>query len=417
MLGSNQKGGPTKTPPPPPRRTRRVLRWIGWNGLLLSIGLALIAGVTEVWLQVTTPFMYSTIPWYFHPKAGLILKPNAEVRMTNGRDFWTISRTNSLGALDREPVAPERAAASCHIAMIGDSFVEAKQVSITEKFHVRLEDLAAQQLPYLNITTSAFGIGGTGQIGQIPYYEEFVQHLHPKLLTLVFVENDFHDNSPVLTSLIRGIDPDHSPFTTVARDENGLLTLRSPNPDNQRFLFYREHSSASVWAWLDRKSFFFSWLRANESLVGGRGNYRMGKLQNRYPHYATLLKGLTATTPNPPDETPYGKVSRPLYEEAVEFTAFALDQFKTRTERDGVQLVILSVHHMSTRGSPSFDRLNALADARGIPVINQYDYILRQGADPADAHWAHDNHWNPTGHRWAAEALLEYLEQHPEVCD
>ena len=54
----------------------------------------------------------------------------------------------------------ERAAASCHIAMIGDSYVEARQVPIADKFHVRLEELAARELRHLDITTSAFGIMG-----------------------------------------------------------------------------------------------------------------------------------------------------------------------------------------------------------------------------------------------------------------
>ena len=87
----------------PPYRARRALRWIGWTALLLSVGLVLVVGVAEVWLRVTTPFMDSIVPRYFHPKAGLILKPNAEIRWTNGLDFWTISRTNSLGFLDRPP--------------------------------------------------------------------------------------------------------------------------------------------------------------------------------------------------------------------------------------------------------------------------------------------------------------------------
>ena len=26
-------------------------------------------------------------------------------------------------------------------------------------------------------------------------------------------------------------------------------------------------------------------------------------------------------------------------------------------------------------------------------------------------HWQHNHHWNPQGHRYAAEALLEYLKQ------
>ena len=199
-------------PPPPPRRTRRILRWVGWNALLLSVGLASVAGVAEVWLRVTTPFMHSIVPWYFHPKAGLILKPNAEIRWTNGLDFWTISRTNSLGFLDREPPAPECAAASCHVTMIGDSFVEAREVPIADKFHVRLEDLASRHLPRLSIITSAFGRRGTGQINQLAYYDEFARHLHPSLVVLVFVRNDFSDNSPILTALRLGIDPEHSTF-------------------------------------------------------------------------------------------------------------------------------------------------------------------------------------------------------------
>ena len=138
--------------------------------------------------------MYSTIPRYFHPKAGLILKPNAEIRWTNGLDFWTISRTNSLGFLDRPPPPPERAAAGCHVTMIGDSFVEAKEVPIAEKMHVQFEDMASRRLPHLNSTTSAFGQQGTGQINQLPYYDEFARHLQPSLVVLVFVRNDFGDN-------------------------------------------------------------------------------------------------------------------------------------------------------------------------------------------------------------------------------
>ena len=52
-----------------------------------------------------------------------------------------------------------------------------------------------------------------------------------------------------------------------------------------------------------------------------------------------------------------------------------------------------------------------MAAERGIPVIDQGDFIDRQGGDLRDARWAHDCHWNPTGHQWAAQALLEYLKQ------
>ena len=46
-----------------------------------------------------------------------------------------------------------------------------------------------------DITTSAFGMSDTGQIAQLPYYDEFARHLHPKLVVLVFVENDLYENA------------------------------------------------------------------------------------------------------------------------------------------------------------------------------------------------------------------------------
>ena len=67
----------------------------------------------------------------------------------------------------------------------------------------------------------------------------------------------------------------------------------------------------------------------------------------------------------------------PVFKDALDFTAFALDQFKERADRDGGSLAVLSIYRMGTRGDPYFDRLNAMAEARGIPVIDQYDYILR----------------------------------------
>ena len=153
--------------PPTPRGIRRALRLIGWNVLFLVAGLALIGVVGETYFRLRAPFLEIDAPRAWFPTIGRIFTPNAEVRWTNRLDFWTESRTNSLGFVDREPIGLERTAASCHIAMIGDSYVEAVQVPIADKFHVRLEELAAEELRHLDITTSAFGIMGTGQVNQL----------------------------------------------------------------------------------------------------------------------------------------------------------------------------------------------------------------------------------------------------------
>ena len=144
----------------------------------------------------------------------------------------------------------------------------------------------------------------------------------------------------------------------------------------------------------------------------------MALLSRRSPDLAALLDGWRPTTRGYiPAPFKYRQDLPAVYEDALDFTAFGLDQFKERADRDGAALVILSTQHMGTRGNLGFDRLTALAEARGIPVIDYYDYVLRQGADPKrDARWLHDNHWNAAGHQWAAEALLEYLKQNQEIC-
>ena len=357
---------------------------------------------------------------------GFTNKPNTEMRYTNGSDFWAIWQSNSLGFADREPIRSERAAESCHIAMIGDSFVQAKEVPIADKFHVCLEELAARHLPHLDITTSAYGLGGTGQINQLPYYDEFARHLSPKLVVLVFVGNDFVDNSPVLKPL-RG-RPLYPPFVTAQRGEDGSLTLRPPNPDYEMPAVPQRHPSPRPWYAdsvdfiISRSYFAFRLKKVTLSFYpDGDGLLeRMTERAKRYsrlPGYTSLLDEWQLTGDTTVWKIYNRKTLPPIFERDLAFTAFSLDQFVERTERDGTSLVILATYTMGTRGHALFDRLNAMAEARGIPVIDQYDYIRRQGADPESApRWAHDGHWNVNGHQWAAEALLEYVKENPEIC-
>ena len=109
---------------------RSVLRLAVWNVGLLLAGLVLIAAAGEAWLRLTKPFMRNSIPMG---------------RFVPGTGFWTASRANRWGFLDRDPPPPGRAAASCHVSVIGDSFVHAMQVPVADKLHVRLEALAARR--------------------------------------------------------------------------------------------------------------------------------------------------------------------------------------------------------------------------------------------------------------------------------
>ena len=413
------------------------LRRIAGRALLLLAGIALACAALEGYLRLQWPFLNGEYLSHFHHKAGIIRQPHSQIRWTNPySEFFIVEEVNRLGFLDREPLSPEQRGTGCHITIIGDSFVEARQVSIADKFHVQLERLAAQELPDLNITTSAFGIGNTGQINQLPYWEEFARPLKPCVLVLVFVINDFVNNHPVLQALdSRGLNPDHNPFTTVERSEEGMLDLRSPDRK------FREHMLPRMpMSWIRRariyssqRSYLAKWLHSRLLLweythPNPEGdpdiNFWVNHLSQR-PRYNSLAKEWPAAIEKAPgllysvssiysvfkeEELP------PIFEEALEFTAFALDQFQERAERDGVSLVILSTMSMGTLGDLPFDRMHAMAEERGIPVIDQAAYIRRQGKDIEDARWTYDGHWNLAGHQWAAEALLEYLKKNPHIC-
>ena len=69
-----------------------------------------------------------------------------------------------------------------------------------------------------------------------------------------------------------------------------------------------------------------------------------------------------------------------------------LDEFQQCVDQNGTALVILSTHQIGLtthwtdgQGNPAFDRLHAMAEERGISVINQHDYIVRQGSRAKEA--------------------------------
>ena len=411
-----------------------MLRLLGKNALLLLAGVALVALAGEAWFRLTVPFLKSSDEHrVFVPNVGYLRPPDTEIRHTNGLDFWNVSRTNSLGFLDREPTTPETAAATCHVAMIGDSLVDAQEVPIRDKFHVRLEELAASRLPHLNVTASAFGMENTGQVQQLPFYDEYARKLRPKLLVLVSVHNDFLDNSPVLRAIAQGWDPEHLRYASARKRPDGTMELRPPSPpspDGREIrLPVRPGRFESLVDRVIEISWFAAWLRVKQrvwyppserpTFVGPR-SAKLAETLSRRPRYAALLEGhqSVAWTPKEMLAAIAGGSARPLvFKDALDYTAFALEQFRERADRDGARLVVLATHTLKDAGIRLFERLGGLAAAVEIPVVDQADYILRQGFTLADARWPHDGHWNPAGHQWAAEALLEYIERHPEICD
>ena len=401
-------------------KTCHILRIAGWNLLFIVGGLLLIGITSETYLRLTVPFSDSSAVYApIFPGVGRLVKPNAELRFTNNLDYWTIQRANSLGFLDREPIDPMRAAESCHVTIIGDSFVEAVQVQISEKMQVQLEEIAKIEKPDLDLTTSAFGVQITGQIHQLLFYDVYARHLHPDLMVLVFVVNDPLDNSTVSDSLLYGMDPDISPHVSAVMNSDGAVELRLPNSDIPKRLLPPTPETPPSWAtrvimqatetshlakWLQLKlPWFLTTSNTDREFIA-----QSAELMRRQEH-AWMFDGWIPTSPADIDEMILDSEST-VYREAWGITEFALRQFKSRADHYGASMMILATYTVGDEGDPMFDILNDIAESLDIPVVSQQNHINQHGYSISDAHFPNDGHWSPTGHRWAAEAVWKYIE-------
>ena len=165
---------------------RALGRVLCWNVMLTVAGLGFLALAGEAWLRTIASLEPEIQPWIFVPGLGAHFAPNAASRVSSV-DFQRDSRTNSAGFLDREPLSREAALATCHVAVVGDSFVMARSMALADKLHVQMERMADRRLPHLDVTTAAYGIVGSGQVHQLAFWDKWIRRRPPRLVVLVAV--------------------------------------------------------------------------------------------------------------------------------------------------------------------------------------------------------------------------------------
>lgn len=356
-------------------------------------------------------------------KVGTTFKPNARVVLTNGLDFRTEQTSNEVGFLDR-PLPPiERKSGTCRIALIGDSFVEAAQVPIRQKVQVEVQRILEATDPALKVETMAFGFSGTGQLNQLGYLETFVRPRKPDVIALVFVSNDFANNSALLEAIRVGWHPLHAP-RLFARERAGNIELQPIDPDWSRDrLRAAADERPALHVWLHRVSRFYRWVNAKLSLQyswiaawigrepteGDRTAARIAELAKVAPETIKLLEGWDARAL--PEIDGIFRTLGPFpeaFEQALRFTGFAFDIYKERAEAGGAKLVVIGTHELDDTLER---RLMGMLAPRDIPFVSLRRYITNTGKNIRDAHWRHDAHWSPQGHTWAAEVIAQEIER------
>lgn len=354
-------------------------------GLLVSIAmLVTTVGAVEIYQRVVNKdFLDRPWPMRFEPVAGLVFQPHAEVRWSNHLDFWTRERTNSLGFLDHEPEMP-KPAGRFRVLLVGDSFVEAAQVTNREKLQSHLAAMLGTRLGEGRADVAAIGLSGTGQANQLAFYEAFGRRLSPDLVVLVAVSNDFANNSPLLSAVRYGWNPSRPPWFYFDRDERGFRRIE-PVEDWARFKLPGVDPVA----------------------------FHAALIQN--PRAAARLAGWDGPAAVDMDTMFWRRNLPPAFQEAIALTRYALEQWKAVAARDRFRLVVAGTANLTrgetdelSEGTLYLRRFRETVEQVGLPFVDFQPYLARQ-PDRTAAVWRHDAHWTGTGHRWAADALFEYL--------
>lgn len=418
------------------------VKWIWVNmipGIVVAVVVLLVMlGGGEVYFRIKLPFNKAYWPSQFDERYGFNFIPRATVEWTNYQDYWTRTEANSLGFLDREPPASGDSPDTCRVVFIGDSFVEAAQVTIRDKIQMQFEEIANQASDSeQGFETVALGYSGSGQVNQLSFYDVFARSLEPDVVVLVFVNNDFGNNSTTLESIRNGWHPLHPPSLFFEYDEQADGFTKIPiDPNWQNYLLPTPArvtpNMAESALWLSNHTYLYN--QMNSRFFAN--SPKLSMFLSGTPPIAEIYKarleeikkidgysddfGDWDPTVTDIDNMFVKEQLPPAFEEAVVITGYALDQFKERGERDGFDLILLTTSGVSTIDGGKqamFNRIYKLANERGIPVVDQYEYLVSNGFRYNDVSFPHDAHWNQLGHQTAADALWEYFEANPSICE
>ena len=386
---------------------------------LVLLGLALGLGFTEVSLRL---FVDSN-PVFddYDADRGVRLLPGAEGWYTKeGKGYVHV---NSLGYRDVEhPRA--KPSGVFRIAVLGDSFTEARQVDLEYTFWKLLETKleTAGALAGRKVEAMSFGIGGYGTSQELITLEKDVLGFSPDLVLLAYFNgNDLQNNSRSLSQRLRGewLRPFH-------RLENGQLVLDAS---------FRDRTSQIV---LHKLVYFLlHHFRTAELVNQVRRGLEVRLLQQQHastPAAGDLPKDTERRTDNIGlDDAAFTPPRTPEWQEAWKVTEALIVEINRLSVKAGARFVLVvlgdpiqndldlqrrELYAQEVGGDDLLyteRRLTALGERSGFPVITLQPR-MQQRAD-REAVYLHGfantvmgtGHWNETGHRFAAEIIARDL--------
>jgi hypothetical protein len=397
--------------------------------MVMVVGLLFGCIVAEVALRVigySYPIFYKT-----DPERGYAAIPNTEGW------YWVENksyvRINSAGFRDREHQLA-KPADTVRIAVIGDSFAEARNVSVDDAFWSVIEKrlqgssaLAGKKIEVLN-----FGVGGYGTVEELLTLRQRVWDYSPDVVLLaVCVYNDITDN--------------YEPFKRAAelpyfKLEGGSLVYDDHFLQSPKYLW---HDSALFRAWVavHNRSRLIQLL--HHAQFGLRTRLQALKEEKRLAEAQKALENAKATQASAPaaaiadvvgiQNMVYREPEDKDWNEAWRLTEALITQMGDEVTQHGARFMVATItSDIQVYPDPAVRqammkqvgvtdlfypdrRLQTLANARGIAFLDLADPM--QTAADRDTVFFHgfgkevgNGHWNEAGHKFAGELMAGKLE-------
>lgn len=368
--------------------------------LSLIIAFVAFALLGEVVLQILPLGKYeSGIFRQYDPVLGESLIPNVSVVHRRGC-FQGLVQTNSWGFRDRERTLA-KPAGTYRIALIGDSVVEAVHVQPNEVMNIQMEQMLRDR-GYSNVEVLAFGIGGIGTTQELLLYENKIRQFHPDVVVLTFSDNDVMNNSSTLQPESYGIHTWYAPYYNLG--PNGELVFQPVES--------RTFNGLQMWVERHSRLFYYLdriWFKFDYAPHTWRG--------------APIYFGTYSSDPDPEWQKAWTVTTKVLARLGQEVTAdgskFQLLLWPDFADidpgwRDRLQK---QIGHVPDQLVPSKfpEHVREAADKAGVPFDTLAPYF-QTNRDANHLQWPYfsltcDPHFSPMGHKVAASAILQKLEQ------
>jgi hypothetical protein len=340
--------------------------------IALGIGVVLSLAFAEIVLRIVRPAQLSRIeyPCIYEPdpELGFHYIPGSSGAVSGHFEIDNRVEINSLGFYDDEPLPP--GASSLRVLAVGDSFTAAMNVPRGDVWTAVVErELRARG--YSSADVVNLGIDGTGTDVHVREIERFLPRLRPQLVVLAFYGNDF-------------LDVQNGRFTRECY-EGYVLSYQSEA--QRQALCARADALRGQWL----RQFLFDHLFVARAIA-----YADGGVLN--PWRLNYLQ---------PRRTELGLDDATLASRHSWVTA-AVDRLQRLARGCACQLLVAPVPaRVELQGSLRI--FQSEAAGRGFEVVDVVPPIraalARDGRQPNDLFFVHDDHLNVYGNRLYGEAV------------